>query len=72
MKDQPAVSRVKSAMSARSAAISSSQRPLLSELKQVHATHVISYRLVNAFAATVSAGEEARLKANPERLSGDP
>jgi len=66
MKDQPAVSRARSAMSARSAAISASQQPLLSELKQVHATHVITYRLDNAFAATVSAGEEARLKANPE------
>jgi hypothetical protein len=69
MKDQPAASRVRSAMSAgsaRSAAISSSQRPLLSELSLVHATHVISYRLVNAFAATVSGGEEARLKANPD------
>ena len=67
MKDEPAVPRVKSAaMSARSAAISTSQAPLLSELKQVHATHVISYRLVNAVAATVSAGEEARLKANPD------
>jgi Subtilase family/Peptidase inhibitor I9 len=65
MKDQPAVSRARSAMSARSAAISSSQRPMLSELKQVHATHVISYQLVNAFAATVSAGEQARLAANP-------
>jgi hypothetical protein len=66
MKDQPAVSRARSAMSARSAAISASQQPLLSELKQVHATHVITYRLANAFAATVSAGEEARLKANPD------
>jgi hypothetical protein len=66
MKDQPAVSRVRSAMSARSAAISASQQPLLSELKQVHATHVISYQLVNSLAATVSAGEEARLKANPD------
>ncbi|HUB39580.1 MAG TPA: protease inhibitor I9 family protein [Streptosporangiaceae bacterium] len=66
LKDQPAASRIKSVMSARSAAISSSQQPLLSELKQVHATHIISYRLVNAFAATVSAGEESRLKANPD------
>jgi hypothetical protein len=67
MKDEPAVPRVRSAaMSARSAAISASQKPLLSELTQVHATHVISYRLVNAVAATVSAGEEARLKANPD------
>ncbi|HTZ90980.1 MAG TPA: protease inhibitor I9 family protein [Streptosporangiaceae bacterium] len=67
MKDEPAVPKVRSAaMSARSAAISASQQPLLSELKQVHATHVTSYRLVNAVAATVSAGEEARLKANPD------
>jgi len=67
MKDEPAVPRVRSAaMSARSTAISASQKPLLSELTQVHATHVIGYRLVNAVAATVSAGEEARLKANPD------
>ncbi len=66
MKDQPAVSRIRSVMSARSAAIASSQQPLLSELTEVHATHVISYQLVNALAATVSAGEEARLKANPD------
>jgi hypothetical protein len=66
MKYQPAVSRARSAMTTRSAAISASQAPLLSELKQVHATHVLSYQLVNAFAATVSAGEEARLAANPD------
>ena len=41
------------------------QAPLMSELREVHATHVKSYRLVDSFAATVSAGEEARLKANP-------
>jgi hypothetical protein len=67
MKYQPALAPVRSAaMSARSAAISSSQQPLLTELKQVHAAHVISYRLVNALAATVSAGERARLAANPD------
>ena len=36
----------------------------MSELAQVHATHVKTYSLVNAFAATVSAGEEKRLSAN--------
>ena len=45
--------------------IASDQKPLMSELSEVHATHVKAYRLVNSFAATVSAGEEARLKANP-------
>ncbi len=39
----------------------------MSELRQVHATHIKHYSLVNAFAATVSAGEEARLR--PTRRS---
>jgi hypothetical protein len=53
------------AQAARSAAAVSSQAALRSELTQVHASHVRSYSLVNAMAATVSAGEVARLKANP-------
>jgi Subtilase family len=66
LKDQPAMAPVRSAaMSSRSAAIASSQRSMMSELTQVHATHVTGYRLVNAVSATVSAGEEARLRANP-------
>jgi Subtilase family len=50
---------------ARSAAAASSQAPLRAQLTRVHATHVRSYSLVNAMAATVSPGEEARLKADP-------
>jgi hypothetical protein len=53
------------AAAARAAVIASDQAPLMSELREVHATQVKPYRLVNSFAATVSAGEEARLKANP-------
>jgi Subtilase family/Peptidase inhibitor I9 len=53
------------AQAARSAAAASSQAALRSELTKVRATHLRSYSLVNALAATVSAGEEARLKANP-------
>jgi hypothetical protein len=45
--------------------ISSYQAPLISQLSQVDATNVKPYQLVNAFAATVSAGEEAQLAANP-------
>jgi Subtilase family len=65
MKSQPAAAPVGShAATVRSGMIASAQKPLISELSEVHATHVKAYRLVNSFAATVSAGEEARLKAN--------
>src|SRR6516165_10040939 len=33
------------------------QAPMMSELAQVHASHIKHYRIVNAFAATVSDGE---------------
>jgi hypothetical protein len=66
MKDQPALAPLRSAaMNRRFTAIAASQAPLLSELRETHATHIITYQLVNSFAATVSAGEEARLEANP-------
>lgn len=65
MKSQPAAARMgTSAAAARARSIAGKQAPLMSELREVHATHVKSYRLVNSFAATVSKGEEARLKAN--------
>ncbi len=67
MKSQPALAPLRSAaMTRRFAAIAASQAPLLSELRETHATHIITYQLVNSFAATVSAGEEARLEANPD------
>jgi hypothetical protein len=65
MKSQLAAAPVGShAASVRAGVIASDQKPLMSELNEVHATHVKAYRLVNSFAATVSAGEESRLKAN--------
>ncbi len=65
MKSQPAAAKVGSqAATARAAMIAGNQAPLMSELRQVHATHVKPYRLINSFAVTVSQGEEARLKAN--------
>jgi hypothetical protein len=65
MKTQPAQDRVgSSAATTRASAIHTAQRPFMTELTQVHAAHVKPYTLVNAFAATVSAGEEERLSAN--------
>ena len=65
MKSQPGQAPVGSrAASTRATAISSAQAPMMSALTTVHATHVKNYSLVNAFAATVSTGEEARLSAN--------
>jgi hypothetical protein len=67
MKDQPTSAPVGSqAAVTRASRIAGNQAPLMSELSQVHATNIKSYRLANAFAATVSAGEETRLSANPQ------
>ena len=66
MKGQLAPAQVGSRAAAlRSDVTAAYQAPLMSELREVHATHVRSYRLVDSFAATVSAGEEARLRADP-------
>ena len=54
-----------SAESRRAKAVLAAQKPLMTELGLVHATHVRQFRTINSFAATVSAGEEARLKASP-------
>src|ERR1700722_7042845 len=50
----------------RVAAIKSDQAVLLAQLRSAHATHVQSFQLLNAMAATVSKAERAKLVANPE------
>jgi hypothetical protein len=55
-----------SAAAARAARAASSQQGIHSELSQVHAKNMHSLSLVNAVTATVSAGEETRLQANPQ------
>src|SRR5215469_8162400 len=45
----------------RASMVRSTQAPLMSELRAVHATHIKGYQLVDSFAATVSEGEDARL-----------
>jgi hypothetical protein len=65
MKSQLAQANVGSrAAAARSVAVGRAQSALMTELREVHATGVKQYSLVNSFAATVSSGEEARLRAN--------
>jgi hypothetical protein len=65
MRNQPAAAHEGSQASVvRAGTITRQQAPFMSELREVHATHIKTYTLVNSFAATVSAGEEARLKAN--------
>jgi hypothetical protein len=65
MKSQPSQAAAGSkAETVRADAIASAQQPLMSELAQVHATHIKKYSLVNSFAATISAGEEERLKSD--------
>src|SRR5215467_4593446 len=41
------------------------QAGVLAELRQVHATHVHSFHIINAISATVSSAEIKRLKGNP-------
>jgi subtilase family protein len=66
LRDQPAMARPDSrASAARSAAITAVQAPLLRELRLTRARRIISYRLVDAVAATVSPAESARLASNP-------
>jgi hypothetical protein len=66
LKSQLAQKAVGSAAeSQRGQATLADQKPFMTELGQVHATHVRQFKTVNSFAATVSAGEESRLKANP-------
>src|ERR1700722_2535806 len=49
----------------RATAIKSDQAAIRTQLRSAHATHVQSFQLVNAMAATVSKAERARLAANP-------
>jgi len=53
----------KQALSTRASAIAAAQRPVLNELSQVHATHVMAHTIINAISATVSTGEVKYLRA---------
>ena len=50
---------------ARIQAANASQAGVLAELRQVHATHLRSYHIINAISATISSAEIGRLRANP-------
>ena len=46
-------------------AANAAQAGVLAELRQVHATHVHSFHIINAISATISSAEIKRLKGNP-------
>ncbi|MBV9818870.1 MAG: S8 family serine peptidase [Solirubrobacterales bacterium] len=50
----------------RVAAIKAEQAPLIRQLRSVRASHIRSFQVVNALAATVSRRERARLAADPD------
>lgn len=66
LKHQPPVEKVGSgAETRRGVAIENEQQPLLDEIRAANATHIKSFKLVNAFAATIPPAEIDKLKANP-------
>ena len=52
-------------LATRDSAIAESQRPIMAELRTVHATRLLAFHIINAIRATISPAEEARLKADP-------
>ena len=50
----------------RNAAIAAAQRPVISELHVVRASHVLGFRIINAIRATVSSAEAAHLRGEPD------
>jgi hypothetical protein len=52
-------------LAARVSAARAAQAPVMAELTEVHATHVQSFQIINAIAATISPAEVQRLQANP-------
>ncbi|MFZ1994767.1 MAG: protease inhibitor I9 family protein, partial [Solirubrobacteraceae bacterium] len=66
LRDQLRAAHVGSRSAAlRVAAIKVAQAPVVRELATVHATHVKSFQLIDAVAATVSKAERARLAKDP-------
>ena len=65
-KDQfPGMPASGSTASERVNAANADQKGVMSELGQLHATHVRGFHVVNAIAATISAAESSRLEADP-------
>ena len=54
-----------STASERVNAANADQKGVMSELGQVHATHVRGFHVVNAIAATISSGMASQLRSNP-------
>jgi len=49
----------------RTESVDQAQASVVAELAETHAAHIIRYQVIDAVAATVSAGEAKRLSSNP-------
>jgi Subtilase family len=70
MRDQLAsVPPMRRAMGARAAAIAEAQVPVLTQLQQSRPHKVRTFGMINAFATSLTPGEEAQLSAHPQVLA---
>ena len=66
LRDQlPNVPPVRGAMEARAQSVTASQTSLITHLQQMRSRQIRSFNMINAFATSVSAAEEAQLAAHP-------
>jgi Subtilase family len=56
----------------RAQAYQADRSPIVAQLRQLHAPHLVTYKTVNAVATTVSSAEAANLRSDPAVLAVDP
>ncbi|HEV3309431.1 MAG TPA: hypothetical protein VG815_02810, partial [Chloroflexota bacterium] len=58
--------RARRQLATRDAAVAAAERPVLAELRAVHARHVLAFHLIDAIKATVTPAELTHLQSEPE------
>ena len=72
LRDQHTALAGRGAAAQRVRAFAPDRAPIVAQLRQLHAPRLVTYRTVNAVAATVSSAEAANLRRNPAVLAVDP